>query len=335
MSRVNISVIVIAVLLLVLNIIQFFHWSRANQAQIEDLTARTQAAEAAAGKYGSDVTCYTVKSSVTPGIIVTEANLQPVTFPSSVVNDQFVTDITMIINKEFKIGVNPGTPLTNNMFMDTKLEDSTRDRDLMFDHYTVGLKVGDYIDIRMTMPYGDDYVVIPHLRVWDINENTIKCYLTEPQWATYQGAFVDYCLNQAYGCTLYADRYVEPGIQQAAVAYYAVPQNIAALVEKNPNILTNEKDEISDLATWRSSIDELLVIFRDDADTVDVDASKFSAARSAYNAAIVSDAQTVRDEQEGNVAEEEEVEEEAFDFGDTTTTEPEPAPEDVEAGGGT
>ena len=34
-------------------------------------------------------------------------------------------------------------------------------------------------------------------------------------------------------CRLYATRYVEPGLQQDAIAYYAVPDNIAALLQKN------------------------------------------------------------------------------------------------------
>ena len=172
-----------------------------------------------------------------------------------------------------------------------EVDDTLRDRDIVLDRITVGIAVGDYVDIRMTMPYGDDYVVIPHKRVYGINEGTIKLYLTELEWNTYLGAEVDYYLNKEYGCTIYADKYVEPGLQQDAVAYYAVPTNIAALLQKNPNIV--DKEAAGSLNEWRESIEQLLVIFRDEEDTVDSDGTKLSTGRSEFNEAVNSDRMTL------------------------------------------
>ena len=256
--------------------------------------------------YGSEVTVYTVKSSVQPGEEITDENVVPMTSYSSVVTDQMVTDMNSIRGKEFKIAISNGTPITKNMVMVEPVRADTRDKDIILDSWPVGLVSGDYIDIKLTMPYGDDYVVVPHKRVYEVNDNTLKLHLNAVEWADYVGAFVDYSLNQKYGATLYADKYVEPGLQEAAVAYYAVPNNIAALLQKNPNIV--DKESLGATSEWRSSIEELLAIFRDSEDTVDTDGATLAEKRAEYNEAVNSDMQTEREAQA-----EEEIEEETYE----------------------
>jgi len=209
------------------------------------------------------------------------------------------------------------------MVMDEEIDDTVRDRDIILDRLTVGIEEGDYIDIRMTMPYGDDYIVLPHKRIYGINEGTIKLYLNEYEWNVYQGALIDYFLNAEYGCTLYADKYIEPGLQQDAVPYYAVPTNIASLLQKNPNII--DKEEAASLNEWRDSLEELLVIFRDESDTVDSDASKLSAGRSTLNSSIEADrstvaAQKLAEEQAATESGDDYYEEVPDDFWEETTT---------------
>lgn len=324
-SKLNVGFIVATVILLIVNIVQFVAWRNINLQQTESYSASIAELSATIAAYGSDVTVYTVSNAVKAGDVVDDNNIESFTIPSSVDNDQYVHSVSEISGRVFKIAVNPGTPITTNMTMTEPIEDDMRDRDIVLDRYTVGLRVGDYIDIRMTMPYGDDYLVLNHKRVYGLGENTIKLYLSEFEWAQYQGAMVDYYLNQEYGATIYADRYIEPGVQQAAVKYYAVPTNIAALIQKNPNII--DKAEANDLNSWRTAIEELLIIFRDEEDTVDSDGSKLSGGRSTFNASIKSDSQAAQEEQaaqdEANVNNSNDSEEEELgdDFWDEEVTE--------------
>lgn len=303
MQKLNIGITVVCALFLILNIVQFVVWRNANIASAEKYTSEIATLEQTINSYGASVTCYTVKSAVKAGDIVDMNNITPITFMSSTVTDQHITDTDVLKDKVFKIAINPNTPITSNMLMDEVLEDDARDRDITLDRMTVGISEGDYIDIRMTMPYGDDYIVLSHKRVYAVNDNTIKLYMTELEWATYLGARIDYMLNADYGLVLYADKYVEPGIQQSAVAYYAVPENIASLLSKNPNIIRDtDVDLIDQMKTTRNNLNELLVIFRDELDTVDSDAAKFATGRSVFNTAVNSDRQTERSnaEQEEN-----------------------------------
>lgn len=287
-------------LLIAFNGVQFFLWKSSRDKLVETYENTIASLEATIQAHGGEVTCYTVASAVMAGDEITEELLEPMTMLASDINDQYITDIDSVLGKYFKIGMSNGTPLLTDMVMSEQVRDDMRDVDIYVDRWTVGLTVGDYVDINITMPYGDDYYVLAHKRIMAIGENTLKLYLTAGEWETYQGALVDYYLNQEYGCTLYAQKYIEPGIQQSAVTFYTPPSNIAALIQKNPNVI--EKEELASITTWRSSIEELLVIFRDEEDTVDSDGAKLATGRDSFNNAVTSDAVTDNEERAAEAA---------------------------------
>jgi len=323
MNRKWIIIIIVAVILT--NVIQGVFWFRNKAAAVARYEEQQLQLVSQLQAYGSDVTCYTVKTSVKPGDEITPDNVEPITYPSSYVYDQMVTDANDIYGKLFKVTLMHGTPITYNMTMDDDVRADTRDYDIILDTWPVGLEVGDYIDINITMPYGDRYIVVPYKRVYQVNENSLKVHLTAAELDTYIGAYVDYALNVDYGCTIYATRYVEPGLQDKAAAYYAVPTNIAALIQKNPNII--DKEELGKANEWRSSIEELLTIFRDAEDTVDTDGEKLHKQRDAYIDAIKSDVNTARDMEDTESAEEEE-DASTIGWEDTTPGEAQGAMED-------
>lgn len=290
-------VIVLAVLLVVTNALNFFIGMKGREKVVAAYEAEQAKLLATIQAYGNEVTVYTVKSTAQPGETISRDNVVPMTTVSSAVTDQMVQNLNDIVGKEFKIALANGTPITYNMVMAESVRADTRDKDITLDSWPVGLVAGDYIDLKITMPYGDDYIIVSHKRVYEVNDNTLKLHLTADEWNRYLGAFVDYSLNTKYGATIYADKYVEPGIQTAAVPFYAVPTNIAALLQKNPNIV--DKEEIGSTNEWRASIEELLSIFRDSEDTVDTDGATLAEKRAQYNEAVRADRDTRREEEAG------------------------------------
>lgn len=293
MRKVNVTLIILVVVFVCLNIGQFIWWRHVNSETAQKYTAELANLQAQLDSIGTRVEVYTVAKAVKAGDELTEDNIEVMWTYSTLLTDQYETDQTNILDRYAKIAINPGTAITKNMLMDELLDDTTRDVDIKLNVLPVGLQPGDYIDIRITMPYGDDYIVLSHVRVEELNESTTKVYLTELQWNTYQGAFVDYILNAEYGCRLYATRYVEPGLQQDAVEFYAVPDNIAALLQKNPNIV--DKAEASNLNEWRASIEQALVIFRGEDDTVDADGGRLNEGREDWGSSVNDDYQTQRE----------------------------------------
>lgn len=203
---------------------------------------------------GTIVTCYTVKNQVDPGTEITEDLLQEQSTSEYFINSNYVLDKNNLIGKLCKIALTPGTPITQDMLMTEIIEDTLRDTDIIAGKYPAGTKVGDYLDLRITYPYGEDYLGISHIRVESLNDTTIKVYLDENQLLTYQAMLVDWYLTKDTGTSLYLTKYVEPGLQRAAQTYYTVPTNVANIMKEDPNAV--EEAMSSAKALKRSTLEK-------------------------------------------------------------------------------
>lgn len=111
----------------------------------------------------------------------------------------------------------------------------------------VKVDVDDYIDVRLTLPSGQDYIVISKKRIVDIMEDTIWLKLTEEEILTMSNAIVE--AYQMIGSKLYVNLYTEPGLQADATPTYAVSQAVLKVIENNPNIRQTAKKELFDRYT--------------------------------------------------------------------------------------
>ncbi len=232
------TVVIAVAVATVTNGAQFFISSRLNskteakyKSQIEQLNATIE-------EIGPLVDCWTVdpKAKSTVGSTVLESEIINIPIPESCVQSNFVMDKYDIVGKFYKVNISNGTPLTKDMFMDKELDDTSRSLDISADTFPIGLAVGDYVDLRLLYPKGEDYIVLSHLRVNEINSDTIKCILDEQQILFYDSAVVENFLNKSKGSATYFIKYTEPGIQEPAKVTYSVPQSIMNLLDSNPNI---------------------------------------------------------------------------------------------------
>lgn len=98
---------------------------------------------------------------------------------------------------------------------------------------------GDFIDIRIQFPEGQDYVVLGKKRVEECNETTIWIKETEEELLTLNNAIIESYL--AEGSKLYATKYTEPGMQEASKQTYPVSREVYDLINSSPNILEEAK----------------------------------------------------------------------------------------------
>lgn len=105
---------------------------------------------------------------------------------------------------------------------------------------------GEYIDIRLRMPSGKDYIVvskkqvtIPKIAGVD-SEDTIWVNLTEAEILTMSNAIVEASIMT--GSELYATTYVEPGMQDTAIPTYPISREIMELVNTDPNIVQEARE---------------------------------------------------------------------------------------------
>lgn len=257
----------------------------------EQLTSQIATLNATIDAIGPIVTCYTVRTSTYPGQEFTQDMLIEQSIPESLINETFA-DVSEIVGLYGKVALEPGTPITVDMVMDELIVDSEREVDIVANRWPVGLREGDYVDVRITYPRGEDFIVLSHKRIMSITGQTLKIYMTEEEQTIYQAALVDFYTSRDYGSDLYLTKYIEPGIQAAAGTFYSVPVNIATSIQLNPNIIDMAAVSIKDsvLATITAAKEE----FEDE----DADGTKIKAGRDELNGSVNKDFAVYELEQE-------------------------------------
>ena len=136
---------------------------------------------------GPFTTCYTVKTKVGPGDEVLLDNLVELSVPVSNTSDNTVFTLDGICGPNinpldkyyYKVRVEPNTPITKDMIMQDYMDSPVYERDIILPFKPIGLKVGDYIDLRVTLPGGEELRALTHKRVYMIMDNVVKLKLSE------------------------------------------------------------------------------------------------------------------------------------------------------------
>lgn len=140
-----------------------------------------------------------------------------------------------------KIDMNSKTVLTLNMLSQGSLiTDDIRKQEYNSIVLPMDLVTGDYIDIRLQLPSGQDFIVIskkmveiPMVDGMD-SIDTIWMQLSEDEILAMSCAIVEaYRIN---GSKLYATKYTDPGMQDAATPTYPINGETVALIQANPNV---------------------------------------------------------------------------------------------------
>lgn len=103
----------------------------------------------------------------------------------------------------------------------------------------------NYIDVRLMLPTGQDYIVISKKQVTlptdgaEYLSDTVHMNLSEDEILTMSNAIVEaYRIN---GSKLYVTKYAEPGLQEAATPTYVTSQAVRNMLATDPNIVEKAK----------------------------------------------------------------------------------------------
>lgn len=237
--------------------------NKAHKEETALLTAQISSLQLELDSIGDILECYTVRAEVRPGTQITSEMLQKMYIPASCVNDDFCMNLADIVGPAVVMGedgkvlpaegyyakttIHVGTPITKTLLMAEELQNSTREIDINVTHWPVGLTVGDYVDIRITYPMGEEFVVLSHKRVNEMNNQTLKIRMNENEMAIWNSALVEFYIygldSTGKGIDLYATKYIEPGVQNPAIPFYSPSINIMNVVSVNHNIEGWEKDK--------------------------------------------------------------------------------------------
>ena len=273
-----------------------------NKPTIETFEQQVAQLQASLDAIGPITTLYTVKGKVKPGDVITTDMLETQSVPASFVGENSLQSTTDIVGKYAKVGIANGTSITSDLLMEDDINNekslwhTARWYDVVVSMWpSAGLDVGKYVDLRILMPKGEEYIVLSHMRIDGISDSTVRFKMTAAQMSLYQSALVDYYLNSAKGVLLYFTEYLEPGVQKPANITYKVSEEVMRAMQKDSNLYATAWASVYD-ASRRSDIESDLVPTEDDIDKTDADImGEISSGRNTWASAINGGASSYRD----------------------------------------
>ena len=149
-----------------------------------------------------------------------------------------------------KVDMNANTLITTDLISrgDSVVQDDVRKQEYNVVILPIDLATGDYIDIRLMLPNGQDFIVVSkkEVEIPVVGEtdslDTIWINLSEDEILHMSSAIVD--AAKINGAKLYATKYTEPGMQNAATPTYVVSAESSALLQSDPNVLESAMEAI-------------------------------------------------------------------------------------------
>ena len=196
---------------------------------------------------------YVLTSDVESGGTIDETMVKTVEVPASAASTTSVISFPVfdeetgkVVEMKSKLDLYTGTVLTEEMLYENDIEirNDLRKQEYNMISLPVQMEVGDYIDIRLMLPTGADYVIVSKKEVIDANETTVWVNLGEDEILLMSNAIVEaYKMN---GGKIYATIYTEPGNQEAAEVTYRPSNNIGVLISSSPNVINEAKKALAD-----------------------------------------------------------------------------------------
>ena len=182
---------------------------------------------------GNSVSVCVLNTTVKSGGVISLSNISTKVMSAENVPADAVTVTSDVIAK---IDLSAGTILTAGMLNTsaTTLTNDLREQEYNMITLPTTLAVGDFIDIRLQLPNGGDYIVVSKKQVLNCNSTTIWLNMYEEEIELMSNAIIEYYIMA--GSKLYATTYTEPGLQTAAVGTYVPNSTVSTLIASNPNI---------------------------------------------------------------------------------------------------
>ena len=183
-------------------------------------------------------------NDIKSGGVITSADVMQIQVEYAPSNPATMVDLTSA-GVMAKTDLSAGVVLSQDMIMPsgTGIQNDVRLQEFNMITLPSQMSVGDYIDIRLTIPTGQDYVVLTKKQVVNCDTDTVWINLSEDEILTMNNAIVESYIMT--GSNLYAVTYTEPGLQTEAIPTYPVSSVVVSTMAKNPNILDEAIEEFN------------------------------------------------------------------------------------------
>lgn len=149
-----------------------------------------------------------------------------------------------------KVDMKANTLITTELLSkaDSVVQDDVRREEYNMIVLPVDLATGDYVDIRLMLPNGQNFIIVSKKEVeipvvgGTDSDDTIWVNLSEDEILHMSCAIID--AARVRGAKIYATKYTEPGMQKAATPTYPINEATSRLLESDPNVLPKAMETI-------------------------------------------------------------------------------------------
>lgn len=199
---------------------------------------------------GTATKAYALNRDVKSGQEITADMLSPINTYSNLIPQNYI-DSTILTSVESGKKVVAKVDLYKNTILTASTvttEENTVTKDVRTMEYNmltlpINLTIGDYVDIRITFPDGQDFIVIAKKEIKNIQGNTVTFDMSEADIVMLNSAIVESYIMKA--SNIYIAKYVEPGMQEKAANTYVPTAEVIRLIETNSNIVSTAKNELT------------------------------------------------------------------------------------------
>lgn len=149
-----------------------------------------------------------------------------------------------------KVTMKKNTLITTELLSksDNPVQNDVRKQEYNMLVLPMDLVTGDYVDVRIMLPSGQDYIIVSkkEVEIPQVNgvdsEDTVWMNLSEDEILHMSCAIIE--AYQVRGSKIYVTKYTEAGMQDAATPTYPVNESTSRLLQNDPNILERAMNAI-------------------------------------------------------------------------------------------
>ena len=179
---------------------------------------------------------YVLNTNVKSGQVIDATMIDEVLAIQDVVPADYISSEQITENTIAKLDLTQGTVLSQTLIQEAnaKITSDLREQEFNMIVLPQYLDVGAYIDIRLRLANGQDYIVVAKKEVKNVTEDTIWVNMYEEEILAMSNAIVE--AYKMKGAKLYATTYVEPGNQENAIPTYVPSTEVINLINADKNI---------------------------------------------------------------------------------------------------
>lgn len=194
-------------------------------------------------------TVYVLKNDVKSGQKIDSSVITTKSVTQDVIPTDFITEADITENTIAKVDLTKGCVLSKSLIHenDAKITDDLREQEYNMLVLPQQLEIGDFVDVRIRLANGQDYIVVSKKEITNMTEDTVWMNLYEQETLAMSNAIVE--AYKMKGAKLYVTTYVEPGNQVNAIPTYVPSGEVINLINSNKNVTDEAKRALAERYT--------------------------------------------------------------------------------------